>query len=236
MIGEVGSGKTLLCRLLLDRLEQDYTTAYVPNPDLDPTNLRVSLAKELGIRASAKTEAATLQAKIQDKLLACKQAGKSVVLIVDEAQALPDDTLEAIRLLSNIETTQEKLIQIVLFAQPELNNKLQQYRFRQICQRIGFAYQLKPLNYQQVQQYIAHRTKVSGCQQDALFNPSACRLLFKASQGVPRVINILCHKALLVNYGQGDKIVGRYAVRQAIKDSADTLSSLHHKRRRWFWL
>lgn len=225
VIGEVGSGKTLLCRKLLDQLAEEFVTAYIPNPNLSADELRQALAKELGVSVGAISDDQLLTC-ISEKLIAIRHEGKRTVLVIDEAQALPDDTLEALRLLSNLETESEKLLQIVLFAQPELDAKLEQYRFRPLQQRIGFGYRLQALHPSEVAAYLHHRLEMAGYADGRLLTRGAQSLVCKASQGVPRVINILCHKALLVAYGRGETRVKTHAIKSAIADSADVLQTL----------
>ena len=129
-----------------------------------------------------------------------------------------------LRLLTNLETESEKLLQIVLFAQPELNERLKQYNFRQLNQRIAFSYFLKSLNYKELKSYLYHRLAVAGCTKEMIFKLGACRLLFKASRGIPRLINILCHKAMLAAYGKGKKQINTRFMMQAVKDSKDILN------------
>ncbi len=235
IIGEVGSGKTLLCRKLLDSLGGECVTAYIPNPDVDPQGLRVALAKELGLRVNVKGDTNTLLSRLSERLIELKHQKKRVVVIVDEAQALADDTLEALRLLSNLETESEKLLQIVLFAQPELDEKLKLYKFRQLLQRIGFSYVLRSLTPQELSQYVFHRVSMAGYTKGNLFSAPAIRKLYRASQGVPRVINILCHKALLVAYGRGEAVVTPRSVAIAVRDSHSVLRTLP-RRHAWKWV
>jgi MSHA biogenesis protein MshM len=226
IIGEVGAGKTLLCRKLLDSLGGECVTAYIPNPDTDAHGLRVAVAKELSVPLSNTTDAHEVLSQLTQKLIQLKGAGKRVIVIVDEAQALSDDTLEALRLLSNLETGSEKLLQIVLFAQPELDEKLKSARFRPLLQRIGFSYVLRPLTQEEVIQYVHYRLSTAGRTSGVLFTPKALCKLYSASKGVPRVLNILCHKALLVAYGRGEGEVSAAAVAVAITDSLSVLRTL----------
>jgi len=146
VIGEVGSGKTLLCRMLLEQLGNHFVTAYIPNPDLTPDGLRIALGQELGLKEPFPTSQHALLDLINNRLLALHDAGKQVVLIIDEAQALSDQSLEALRLLTNLETCKTKLLQVVLFGQPELDTRLNQNHLRQLNQRITFACYLPRLN------------------------------------------------------------------------------------------
>lgn len=216
--GEVGTGKTLLCRKLLNMLDSPYVTAYVPSPDLSPGELRKAFAKELHIEIDGLDET-KLRDRLVAKLLEHHSKGEKVVLIIDEAQALPDDTLETMRLLTNLETESKRLLQIVLFAQPELDERLAQRKFRQLQQRITFSYQLGTLSIEDVKSYIFHRLAIAGYRSGNLFNKAALDLVIKSCSGTPRLINIVCNKAMLVAYGKGDKKIGKKAIRSALQDS-----------------
>jgi MSHA biogenesis protein MshM len=217
--GEVGSGKTLLCRKLLNLLTDDFVTAYLPNPDLSPMELRKLFAQELEIDVSPDVTQSELFNLLSEKLLKLRSENKRVVLIIDEAQALSNESLEAVRLLTNLETESEKLLQIVLFGQPELDHRLNQHHLRQSNQRITFSYRLMPLNYDDLNEYLNHRLSKAGYTKGLIFEPKACYLLFRASDGIPRIVNILAHKAMLVSYGLGEKRVSVEAMKRAIKDS-----------------
>jgi MSHA biogenesis protein MshM len=148
--------------------------------------------------------------------------GHSVVLILDEAQALPAESLEALRLFTNLETETRKLLQVVLFAQPELDERLSQTNFRQLRQRITFSYKLRPMTSAEVERYIEHRLQTAGYKGAALFNTSLCKKISKATQGIPRLVNILCHKMLMLTYGQGHFQINTSHLKAAIKDTEDT--------------
>lgn len=218
--GEIGSGKTLLCRLLLNRLDlKRFFTVYIPNPHLMPNELLTALAKELSISNEIQTDPHHLQEMIHQKLLDINQQGQTVVIIIDEAQTMPVESLEALRLISNLETETHKLMQVVLFGQPELDHKLNRHELRQLKQRIAFRYYLKPLNYPEMLAYLQRRLAIAGHTYGPLFNRGATKLLFKYSHGIPRVINILAHKSLLVAYGRGIAHVNEFCVKQALKDT-----------------
>ena len=219
IVGEVGTGKTLLCRILLNNLSHDYVTAYIPNPDQSPDGLRFAIASELGIEPQNDWTQYHIMNAINQKLLEIRQAGKSTVLIIDEAQALPDHCLEAIRLLTNLETEERRLMQVVLFGQPELDDKLNQVNLRQLKQRITFSYHLYPLEREDMFTYLNHRLARGGYTYGSIFTKAAQRRLYQASQGIPRLLNILCHKSLLVAYVQGKTRVNRSAVDRAVEDS-----------------
>jgi MSHA biogenesis protein MshM len=234
IVGEVGSGKTLLCRKLLNTLSNEYVTAYIPNPDLTPSGLRKSIARELGVEAPFNVDQARLLGLLGEKLLKLREEGKKVVLIVDEAQALSDESLEAIRLLTNLETESEKLIQIVLFGQPELDERLRKNKFRQLNQRIIFSHRLGPLTRKDFDDYICHRLSISGYTRGSIFNKKASNMLYYASRGIPRVVNILSHKAMLVAYGKNEKRVNHKALLKAIADSKDIVRPQNCSWTRWF--
>ena len=225
--GEVGVGKTLLCRKLLNSLKGEFTTAYIYNPYLEPDTLLFALADELDIEYEATTNKHILQKNITRRLLQNFEAGKRVVLCLDEVQAMPVRTLETLRLLTNIETEKRKLIQVVLFGQPELDIVIEQPSIRQLKQRITFTYELKPLNRTAVKAYIRHRLMIAGYKGRELFTNAAMECLHQASNGIPRLINILSHKAMLVAYGRGDPGIDVQHVREAVKDSPEA------KRPRW---
>ena len=218
--GEVGTGKTLLCRALLNLLDSErYQLAYLPNPCLSPLDLRQALARELRIEAVESHDAMGLLDALHHRLIELAAQGKSTVLLIDEAQALPEDTLEALRLLTNLETEQHKLLQVVLFGQPELDATLARHEFRQLRQRITFAYRLRPLDVRDTGRYLQERLSVAGYRGEPLFSNAAVRLLVRGSGGIPRLLNILGNKALMAAYGQGRRQVGVAQVRSALADT-----------------
>ena len=223
VVGEVGTGKTLLCRKLLNSLDDAYYTAYLPNPALAPTVLRKALAKELEIDVSVVSDQHWLTERINERLIDLVGAGKRVVLLVDEAQAIPEESLEALRLLTNLETEKTKLLQIVLFGQPELDQKLDNPALRQVKQRIAFSYRLQPMAMDEIEGYISHRLVVAGYQGKPLFINPAIRAIYRSSQGVPRLINLICNKALMLAYGKGEHVVRRRHVREAVSDTEGAL-------------
>ncbi|TPH17805.1 ExeA family protein [Litorilituus lipolyticus] len=219
VVGEVGTGKTLLCRKLLNEIPEHFVTAYIPNPYLNPNELRRAVAVELGVKQAQRMSVQLLTQRIQDKLLELHQKGHSVVLILDEAQALPEESLEALRLFTNLETETRKLLQVVLFAQPELDERLGQSEFRQLRQRITFSYQLRAMNEEEVQHYIQHRMKVAGYKGAELFSKAVIKKITKVSNGIPRLVNILCHKMLMLAYGQGQYQMTKKHLQAAIEDT-----------------
>ncbi|WP_434665194.1 ExeA family protein [Aeromonas sp. NJAU223] len=221
--GEVGTGKTLLCRKLLTELGSEtrpVRLAWLPNPHLSPAELRIALALELGLAVRDGSEL-DLTDRIHRHLIALHQQGQRVVVLLDEAQALPDDTLEAIRLFGNLETESCKLLQIVLFGQPELDARLAKPHLRQLRQRIGFSYCLRALRLDETRAYVEHRLHAAGYRGAFLFGRRALRLLWRASRGVPRLINVLAQKCLMLAYGRGERQIGGKLMRLAIRDTED---------------
>jgi len=224
--GEVGIGKTILCRKLLNLIDSEFLTVYIPNPLLTPMGLYLAVAQELGIDINRYTHQHLIMNKISEQLIHLAQRGHRVVLCLDEAQAMPDDSLEALRLLTNIETEKSKLLQVVLFGQPELNERLSHRSVRQLRQRIVFSYDLKPIDRQGMDAYIQHRLRVAGYIGITMFQAKALQHLYTASHGIPRLINILSHKALLIAYGKGSRVVEPSFIDIAIKDTEETSSQL----------
>ncbi len=223
IIGEVGSGKTLLCRKLLSSLDDTFVTAYIPNPDLNPTELRRALLRELGVEPQLLQDQHELLTAINNRLLELHTLKKHVVLLIDEAQALPVESLEALRLLTNLETEKNKLLQVVLFGQPELDEHINRPNLRQLKQRITFSYYLPQMSREELDIYLFHRLAIAGHTLGTLFTEKARHLLFQSSNGIPRIVNILCHKALLVAYGRGDGRVNHKAMLNAIQDTESAM-------------
>src|SRR5258706_1430700 len=182
--GEVGTGKTLLARRLLQLLADEAVTSYVPNPSLAPRQMLQHLARELSLRASARHTAPQLYAQIEAALIAHAEQGRRVVLCIDEAQAIPLDTLETLRLLSNLETGKRKLLQMVLFGQPELDTLLALPPCRSLASRIAFAARLAPLPRDRFAHYLQHRMVIAGWRGASVFSDAAVWLLHRASAGV----------------------------------------------------
>ena len=217
--GEVGTGKSLLCRRLLQALPENAVSAYLPNPYLAPRTLLLALAEELGVAVDSASDDYHLLKCVNEALLAYAGDERPVVVCIDEAQAMPLETLESLCLLSNLETEKRKLLQIVLFGQPELDRKLAEPSVRQLLQRIAFHYRLGCLGREEVGNYLAHRLRVAGYRGDELFAPRTVRSLHRASRGTPRLLNILAHKSLLAVYGEGKHAVLSRHVRQAAADT-----------------
>jgi MSHA biogenesis protein MshM len=219
----------MLCRKFLASLDKSFVTAYIPNPFLEPRTLMLALADELEIPLAKDVDQHQLLKSINHRLLVLAREGKRALLCLDEAQAMPVETLEALRLLTNLETGKRKLLQIVMFGQPELDRKLGQQSIRQLNQRISFHYHLGPLTKDDLEFYVSHRLSVAGFTGSRLFNRNAVRLLYEASGGIPRLVNILAHKALMLSYGEGKQQVSTSHVKAAANDTGAA------KKRSWSW-
>jgi len=223
IVGEVGCGKTVLCRQLLRSLQGECVTAYLPNPDLGPRDLLLALAHELGLRLPASATRLRLLDSLQGCLVAHAAAGRQVVVVIDEAQAIPVRTVESLRLLSNLETEKRKLLQIVLLGQPELDRKLARPEIRQLLQRITFSDHLGPMASARVGPYLQHRLQVASLDpRDAVevFEGPAVQALAQFSGGVPRLLNVLANKCLMLAYGENRHHVGLADARLAAQDTA----------------
>ena len=229
--GEVGTGKTLLCRRFLSTVEASCVSAYLPNPQLEARALMQALAEELNLSVAPGLEQHQLLKQLNHALLEFAREGRRVVVCLDEAQAIPLETLEALRLLSNLETEKRKLLQVVLFGQPELDRNLAHESVRQLRQRITFEYRLGALNRSELSLYLAHRLRVAGYLGGPLFSRGAVRSIYRATRGVPRLVNVLANKALLLVYGEGGHAVLARHIRAAVKDTPATRGP----RSRWWW-
>ena len=217
MTGEVGAGKTTLCRAMLEQLDDHYATALILNPILSANELVKAIALEYGLPVSGLDRLDTV-AVINQFLLQQVERGKETVLIIDEAQDLTDELLEQVRLLSNLETDNRKLLQIVLFGQPELRARLNNPRLRQLRQRITVRYHLSPLSRYEVTQYVQHRLHVSGGNGTPYFTRPALWRVHHYSKGVPRLVNAVCDKALLSGFVQRRERIDFRMVGQAIRE------------------
>lgn len=218
--GEVGTGKTLLCRKLLDALDDNYNTVYIPNPYMNCNALLDAVLVEMGV--ANRLENDNHLVCINDYLIESAKQSKTTVIILDEAQSLPEESLEAIRLLSNLETEKKKLVQIILFGQPELDNKLAKSSIRQLQQRIMHSYHLEPLSKSSLRAYLHHRLVSAGYAGPELFDQKARDFLYRMSQGVPRIINVLCNKAMMQSYASGEYYISRKQIESAVEDSRAT--------------
>ncbi|MGH8686099.1 MAG: ExeA family protein [Burkholderiales bacterium] len=228
--GEVGTGKTLLCRKFLGTLDAACASAYIPNPNLEPRALVLAIAEELAVPLEADSDQHHILRGITRVLLDHARQGRKVVLCMDESQGMPIETLETLRLLTNLETEKRKLLQVVLFGQPELDRKLAAPAIRQLRQRITFQYALRGLDRPEIGAYVEHRLAIAGHAGAPLFDAGALRALHSASRGVPRLVNILSHKALLLVFGEGGRFASRRHVRAAAIDTPAAGPA-----RAWWW-
>ena len=215
--GEVGTGKTTLIHYLLDKMNGNHTkTAFLFNPKLTVDDFIQYILKDLGVRVQGKTKGEYLH-NLHRYLLNAYQKDERVILIVDEAQGLRPELLEEIRLLSNLETSKSKLLQIVLLGQPELDKTLSQPEFRQLRQRINLRYHLPPLSEKETKEYIGKRLRIAGAR-EAIFTEKAIKEIHLKSGGIPRLINILCDNALLNGYALEQRMVDERSVKEVAKD------------------
>lgn len=217
LTGEVGAGKTTLCRALLEQLGDQYATALILNPVLDAEHLMKAIAMEFGLPVRG-LDRLEIVAALNQFLLAQLERGKDTVLIIDEAQGLTNELLEQVRLLSNLETDDRKLLQIVLMGQPELRDRLNDHRLRQLRQRITVRYHLRPLRRFEVGQYIQHRLQISGGNGAPYFTRGALWRVYRYSAGVPRLVNAVCDKCLLAGFVQQRQWVDYRMVGTAIRE------------------
>jgi general secretion pathway protein A len=216
ILGEVGTGKTTLVRHVLRRLGPDVKSVFIFNSSLGFEELLQAVLRDLEVPSPGRRRVDLIDA-LNEFLLQENAAGRRVVLIIDEAQHLSASVLEDIRMLSNLETARSKLLQIVLVGQPELGERLGQPNLRQLRQRIGLAAELKPLSRSDSAKYIKHRLGVAGCPRP-VFTPLALRTVYRKSGGVPRLINVMCDKALVLGYGANKNRIGRGIVKQVAQD------------------
>jgi len=216
--GEVGSGKTMLCRMLLERLPADVESLYLANPSLSRSEILGAIADELGIPADGKTTHSMIRT-LQDALVERYAAGKRVVIMIDEAHAMPAESLEEIRLLSNLESKATKLLQIALFAQPELDERLAANDMRQLRERITQHFNLAPLKAGEVGNYIEFRLRAAGYHGPNPFTARAVDMIARISEGLSRRINILADKSLLAAYSSGSHQVDAAEVKTAAQDA-----------------
>ena len=197
--GEVGTGKTTICKAMLNQLENTTKTAFILNSNLSGTELLEAILEDYGLTATRKTKI-SLMRQLNTFLLEELRKSSNVVLVLDEAQNMKASTLEEIRLLSNLETDKEKLFQIILVGQPELRRKLDSAALRQLRQRIGVRFRINPLEADEIDKYIDHRLRVAGSDGSIRFDGEALEKIFRYSNGIPRLINLVCDKALLFGY------------------------------------
>ena len=218
LTGEVGTGKTTVSRCLLQELTDQTEVAFILNPTLNELELLAAICDQLKIRYK-KSEASLkmLTDKITNRLMKNHQSGKNTILIIDEAQHLQPAVLEQLRLLTNLETNTKKLLQVILIGQPELQQLFQRQDLRQLAQRMTARYHLMPFTEQEVQQYISYRLQVAGCSRP-VFTSSAVKKLFQLSGGIPRLLNLICDRALLGGYSQQKALIDAGLVQQAASE------------------
>lgn len=214
LTGEVGTGKTTICRCLLQQVPNNADIAFIINPKQSVNQLLQSIFKELQIALEKGATSKDLIDHLTQYLLAAHSRGRNTILIIDEAQHLTADVLEQLRLLTNLETNEKKLLQLVLLGQPELNEMLDRPELRQLAQRITARYHLSPLSRTEVTEYIEHRLSVAGCR-SSLFHPAAIKRVYHYSKGVPRLINLLCDRSLLGAYATGSDEINAKIVNKA---------------------
>jgi MSHA biogenesis protein MshM len=254
IVGEVGNGKTMLCRKFLatlndgnldstnaigtqdetitgSRSKAKFVTAYIPNPYLEPRSLLMALAGEFRIELEPRVEQHLLLKGLTMALLNFAREGKRVLVCLDEAQAMPLESLEVLRLITNLETEKRKLMQVVLFGQPELDERLKQNSVRQLRQRISFQYHLKGLRRDEIDRYLRHRMRVAGYAGETLFSRSAVWHMHRVTSGTPRLVNIIAHKALMLAFGEGRQSVLDSHIRRAAADTPEAKRDWM----RWVW-
>ena len=219
VVGEVGSGKTMLCRMLQTMLPEKIESIYLANPSVAPEDILHAIAFELQLKLPKNADRLKVMQVLQSHLLARHAAGKQVVIFVEEAQGMPLATLEEIRLLSNLETNHDKLLQIVLFGQPELDDNLNQTHIRQLRERITHSFNLAPLQPKEISEYLIFRLRAAGYFGPHLFTKSAINSIASSAKGMVRRVNILADKALLAAFADNVYQVTQKQVRAAIKDS-----------------
>ena len=215
--GEVGSGKTMLCRVLMERLPAEVATIYLATPSLAPDEILQAIGDELGLKLPERRTVALRE--LQEHLIELYAGGRRVVILIDEAHAMPEDTLEQVRLLSNLESNRHKLLQIVLFGQPELDATLAKPSLRQLRDRITHSFRMRPLATTEVAKYLTFRMRAAGYRGPDVFATRAANRIARASEGFTRRINILADKALLAAYSQGSHAVSAGHARAAVADS-----------------
>ncbi|MDI7259212.1 MAG: AAA family ATPase [Thermodesulfobacteriota bacterium] len=213
--GEVGTGKTTLVQTVLSRLDGNTKTAYIFNPKLGSTDFLHYVCEDLGLKGQKRSKGQYIS-QLHHFLLACYSRNENVVLIIDEAQALDPNLLEEVRLLTNLETSKCKLLQVILMGQPELNEILSRPQFRQLKQRVSLRYHLQTLNKEETKNYIKKRLRMAGAADPNFFTPKALNEIYRYSKGIPRLINIVCDNALLTGYATDQKVIGDRIIHEVI--------------------
>jgi general secretion pathway protein A len=228
--GEVGTGKTILVQTLLSKLDGNTKTAYLFNPMMGSTDFLHYICQDLGLKSQKKSKGQYLF-QLHKFLMSCYSKNETVVLIVDEAHKLDPKLLEEVRLLTNLETSKNKLLQVILIGQPELSEIMEKPEFRQLKQRVSLRYHVQPLNKEDTKKYVRKRLRVAGTFNLNIFTPKALNKIYRYTKGIPRLINIICDNALLMGYATDQKVIGRKIVHEAIKNLDGF--SLQKKRRKF---
>ena len=220
--GEVGTGKTMLCRKVLNSLEfhkNRFVTAYIPHPILSEEGMVHAIVEELSIERESNLSYYELLKVVTAAIVNFSSEDKRVILFIDEAQAMPEETLATVHLLTNIETQNPNPLQVVLFGQPELDKLLERPMLGKIKRDLAFSFVLPALDRDGVEAYVAHRLRKAGYSGPHMFTKKAVNLLYEGSQGIPRLINVLSHKALMVAFGKGEQVIDEQYIGDAIKDT-----------------
>src|SRR5210317_592366 len=234
LTGEVGTGKTTMCRCLLEQIPEGTRIALLLNPLVTPRELLAAVSEELGIDISGSIDSTRLLVDgLNHYLIEAHQRGERVVVVIDEAQNLSPEALEQVRLLTNLETSKEKLLQIVLLGQPELRELLQRRSLRQLAQRITARYHLSPLGPKDTHSYIRHRMQIAGAQRNP-FKRGAMNAVYQRSQGIPRLINIIADRALVAAFAKERMDVTAAMVQEAANEVQ--LGEHQVRRVRWPWI
>lgn len=231
--GEVGTGKTTLVHTLLNKMDEHVRTAYIFNPVMDPDDFINYICEDLGIQSNGLKSRGQNLALLHNFLLECYSHNERVFLIIDEAQSLDKQLLEEVRLLTNLETSKNKLLHVILLGQPELNKTLADTRFRALKQRITIRYNITALNFVDTREYIFYRLKKAGARDLAIFDAGAIKAIYKYSKGIPRVINIVCDNALLTGFSLNQNRIGKSIIKEVTRDLEGADSFL---KRRWLAL
>lgn len=228
--GEVGSGKTMLCRVLMERLPEQVEIVYLANPSLSRSEILHAIADDLDLDFPQDRISVALR-DLEEHLIDIYADGRRVVILIDEAHAMPEETLEQVRLLSNLESSRHKLLQIVLFGQPELDEMLDKSSMRQLKDRITHSFRMRPLSEAEVGRYLSFRMRAAGYRGPDVFSPRAVSMIAKSASGLTRRVNILADKSLLAAYAENEHAINAPQVRAAVRDS--DFGRLLHERPRW---
>ena len=234
LTGEVGTGKTMVSRAVLADVPDNFKVAYLLNPTLNSVQLLQSVCEGFGLNVAQKSEHKPLSDALQRFLIDQDNQGNACLLVIDEAQHLSAEALEQLRLFTNIETNEKKLLQIILIGQPELQEKLNTRELRQLAQRITARYHLLPLQLEETYYYINHRLQTVGSTRP-LFEKSAMQLIYKAAKGTPRLINLIADRALMGTFATGQQSVNKTTAKQAISEVLPNQVIVTQSKRTWLW-